>query len=106
MTRRSPGRRWTPHRTLDVTVPDVVRAPELAVLALLDQALRISAEALLAAQPALLGEPPSWRVTSELLAARRLLLCGARLARALLNYRSCVLHAPDAEDRGDHDRLF
>lgn len=106
MTRRAPGRRWTPHRTLDVTVPDVVRAPELAILALLDQALRISAEALLAAQPALLGEPPSWRVASELLAARRLLLCASRLSRAIVNYRSCVLHAPDAEDRDDHDRLF
>ena len=57
---------------------------------------------LLAAQPALIGEPPSWRVTPERITARRLLRDVARLEDAVADYRCVVvgmLHeAPDDDD--------
>jgi hypothetical protein len=82
-----------------------VLAPELAVLALLDHAVRISADALLVAHPALIGEPPPWRLSPDLVAARRLLHCAMRLAKATANYRRCVL--PDVyAGPHDDDRAF
>jgi hypothetical protein len=100
-------RAWTRPRELGVTLPDVVIAPELAVLALLDQAVRISADALLVAQPALIGDPPPWRLSPELVAARRLLDCAMRLANATANYRRCVLPAAYAGPHDDDDeRVF
>ena len=85
-----------------VTPATLAAAPELAVLALLDETLRITADALLAAQPALIGDPPSWRVTAELLAAARLLRDARRLERAVAHYRCEVLQAlldvPDNDD--------
>jgi len=96
-------RAWARPRELGVTLPDIVLAPELAVLALLDQALRISADALLVAHPDLIGEPPPWRLSPDLVAARRLLDCATRLASATAKYRRCVLPAayagPDDDDR-------
>jgi hypothetical protein len=94
---------WTTPRDLCVTLPHIVVAPELAVLAALDQTLRFSAAAMLAAQPALLGDPPPWRLEPELLAARRLLDCATRLARAIARYRRCVLPAAEDANDGDHD---
>jgi hypothetical protein len=87
-------------------VPDIVLAPELAVLALLDQAVRISADALLVAHPALIGETPPWRLSPELIAARRLLDCAMRLANATANYRRCVVPPAYAKPDGDNDRAF
>lgn len=85
-----------------VTPAMLAGAPELAVLALLDETLRIMADTLLAAQPALIGDPPSWRVTAELLAAARLLRDATRLGRAVAHYRRSVLQtlldAPDNDD--------
>jgi len=108
VTARRTARAWTRPHELGVTLSDVVLAPELAVLALLDQALRISADALLAAHPALVGEPPPWRLSPELFAARRVLTCATRLARATANYRRCVVpaggHDADADD--DDVRAF
>lgn len=103
---RSARQAWTKRRELGVSLPDIVRAPELAVLALLDQAVRFSAEALLAAHPALVGEPPPWRLTPDLLAARRLLASATRLARATANYRRCVLPTTNAHDGDDDERDF
>ena len=85
-----------------LTPPTLAGAPELAVLALLDETLRITADALVAAQPALIGDPPSWRVTAELLAAERLLRDARRLGRAVAHYRRSVLQtlldAPENDD--------
>jgi len=104
---RGPRRAWTRPRELGVTLPDIILAPELAVLALLDQAVRISADALLVAHPALIGEPPPWRLSPELVAARRLLKCAMRLACATANYRRCVLPAGYARpDDDDDERSF
>ena len=105
MTRRrgatslaSPTTSDEPH----ITPVTLVGAPELAVLALLDETLRITADALLAAQPALIGEPPSWRVTAELLAAARLLREARRLGRAVAHYRYEVLKTLlDVSDNDD-----
>jgi hypothetical protein len=87
-------------------VPDIVLAPELAVLALLDQAVRISADALLVAHPVLIGEPPPWRLSPELVAARRLLDCAMRLANATATYRRSVLPAAYAGLDDDDERAF
>ena len=77
-------------------------APELAVLALLDEALRITREALVAVQPALIGEPPSWRVDPDLIAAKRLLRDVAKLERSVAHYQQRVLRVlHDAPDRND-----
>jgi hypothetical protein len=72
------------------------------VLALLDETLRITRNALLAAQPALIGEPPAWRVEVDLIAARRLLQDAAKLEQSIVRYRQCVLRIlHDAPDRDD-----
>jgi len=99
-------RAWTRPRELGVTLPDVVIAPELAVLALLDQAVRVSADALLVAHPALIGEPPPWRLSPDLVAARRLLDCAMRLASATASYRRCVLAAAYVGPDHDDERSF
>ena len=97
--RATPVARDEPH----ITPETLAAAPELAVLALLEETLRITGHALLAAQPALIGEPPPWRVSAELLAATRLLRDASRLARAVANYRRCVLHV--LRDEPDYDDL-
>lgn len=74
-----------------VTPTILVDAPELAVLDLLQESLRVAGDALVAAQPALLGEPPSWRITPELTAAKDVLRHAAALGRALQRYHRCVL---------------
>lgn len=89
---------------LRLTPETFVAAPELAVLALLDENLRIAALVMLAAQPALIGEPPAWRVTPDLVAAARLLRAARTLERAIATYRRCVLetlHGEDGPDRND-----
>jgi hypothetical protein len=86
----------------------LIAAPELAVLALLQENLRVVGQALLAAQPALLGEPPSWKVTTELRAAARVLRDATRLARSLEQYRRRILETihDEAEDEHDGDVPF
>jgi hypothetical protein len=88
--------------SLDITPEAFAAAPELAVLALLAETLRVTGGALLAAQPALVGEPPAWRVAPDLLAARRLLRDAARLERSIVRYRELVLRlihdAPEPND--------
>ena len=97
--RATPVARDEPH-----IIPEMlVGAPELAVLALLEETLRITGDALLAAQPALIGEPPPWRVSAELIAATRLLRDARRLGRAVANYRRCVLQV--VRDVPDNDEL-
>ena len=86
-----------------ITPETLAGAPELAVIAILEETLRITGDALLAAQPALLGEPPPWRVTADLIAARRLLRHAATLGRAVADYRHCVLQ--QLHDEPDDDEL-
>ncbi len=74
-----------------ITPETFAAAPELAVLAMLDENLRITRDALLAAQPSLLGEPPSWRATDDLRAARQLLRRATLLEHAVARYRRSVL---------------
>ena len=86
----------------DITPETFAAAPELAVLALLDETLRVTRGALLAAQPALVGEPPPWRVSLDLIAAQRLLRDAAKLERSIVRYRHHVLRVlHDAPDRDD-----
>lgn len=92
----------TPGSEPQVTPETLAGAPELAVLAVLDENLRIAALALLAAQPALVGEPPSWRVTPELSAAARLVRDATKLEQSIARYRRCVLQVlHDEPDRDD-----
>jgi hypothetical protein len=85
-----------------ITPETFAAAPEFAVLALLDETLRVTRDALLAAQPSLIGQPPPWRVDRELVAARSLLRDAAKLERAIVHYRECVLRAlRDSADRYD-----
>jgi hypothetical protein len=85
-----------------ITPETLAAAPELAVLALLDETLRVTRAALLATQPALVGEPPAWRVDVDLIAARRLLHDAAKLEQSIVRYRQCVLRAlHEAPDRDD-----
>ena len=85
-----------------ITPETLAAAPELAVLALLGETLRVTRDALVAAQPALVGEPPAWRVDADLIAARRLLEDAAKLEQSIVRYRQCVLlvlhDAPDHDD--------
>ena len=74
-----------------VTPTILVDAPELAVLDLLQESLRVAGNALVAAQPALLGESPPWRITPELTAAKDVLRHATALGRALQRYHRCVL---------------
>ena len=95
----------TPVLQRHVTPETLAAAPELAVLALLDETLRITADALLAAQPALIGDPPTWRVTVELIAARRLLRDATRLGAAIADYRRIVVQMLD-DAPGNDDLPF
>jgi hypothetical protein len=92
---------------VDITPEMIAAAPELAVLALLDEALRVTRDALLAAQPSLVGEPPAWRVDPELVAARRLLRDVATIERSVAHYWQGVLRRlDDTADRDDDDLPF
>ncbi|MCC7386899.1 MAG: hypothetical protein IT384_33995 [Deltaproteobacteria bacterium] len=98
MTRTRHGHRsQQPRSDTPVTPEDLAAAPELAVVILLEHAIAVTADALLAAHPALIGEPPAWRVTKDLIAARHLLRAASRLARTIVLYRDCVL--PLVRDR-------
>lgn len=103
MTDRAPARPSRVASSLCHITPETfAAAPELAVLALLDETLRITRNALLAAQPALIGEPPAWRVDVDLIAARRLLQDAAKLEQSIVRYRRCVLRVlHDTPDRDD-----
>ena len=96
----------TAGRDPGVTPEALVAAPELAVLALLDESLRITCLALLAAQPALIGEPPAWRLTPELNAAARLLRDATKLERSIARYRQCALEVLHDEPERDDEPPF
>jgi hypothetical protein len=83
----------------------LAQAPELAVLALLDVALAISARALLVQHPTLeeLADPA---LESVLLDRARELLARIRpLQRAVHDYRIAVLAVSTAAAQRDHDDL-
>ncbi len=86
----------------DITPETFAAAPELAVIALLDETLRVTRQAIVAAQPALVGEPPAWRVDPDLISARRLLRDVTKLERSIVHYRRGVLRVLyDAAERID-----
>jgi len=92
---------------VNITPETFAAAPELAVLALLDETLRVVRQALVAAQPAPVGEPPAWRVDPDLIAARRLLRDATRLERSIGHYRRGVLRAlHDAGERVDEPAVL
>jgi hypothetical protein len=76
---------------------DVVRAPELLVLASLEPALHTLPVALVAAYPELLNELGRQRDPPLVAAARRLLACADRLERSVSRYRADLENA-----RRDH----
>lgn len=92
--------------TLCVSPPQLVHAPELAVLGVLEVALDVSVSALFAEHPTLvelgeLSEPAS------LQRARRVLASVHSLRRALQRYRTAVLAAMSAvRDEDDDDLPF
>ncbi len=72
------------------------------MLALLDETLRVMRQALIAAQPALAGEPPPRQISPERIAAQRILRDAAKLDRSIAIYRPYVLRVlHDGSDRDD-----
>jgi len=75
-------------RSVAISPDSLGRAPHLAVLDVVDHALRVAAWALYAELPALMGDPHPWRPEPpEHVAARRLLRQIRTFARALDRYR-------------------
>lgn len=78
-------------RTVAITPATLGRAPHLAVLDVIDHALRAAAWAILAEFPALIGDPHPWRRDPPAqLAARRLLRQMKTFDRALARYRRAL----------------
>lgn len=79
------------------TPPEIDRAPEVALLAVLDHALDVVATAIVAAHPNLLDDEPFYRHLDrpELKAADAILTRARRLRDALHRYRRVIaaLHA-------------
>jgi hypothetical protein len=71
---------------------DLSRAPELAPLALVEEALHISVLSLVAAHPSLQDDPTA-QEPSSLRRARRLITAVGTLHIALSRYRDAVYHA-------------
>jgi hypothetical protein len=91
-------------RSVAISPESLGRAPHLAVLDVLDHALRVAAWALYAELPALMGDPHPWRPEPpEQVAARRLLRQIRTFARALDRYRRTLapLLAPPPQPPGD-----
>lgn len=85
--------------------PDLSQAPELASLAIVEDALHTALLALVAAHPTLEdlaapGEPPSLR------RARRLVVSAAALCHLLVRYRAAVYDALDPHPPQPDDLLF
>jgi len=75
-------------RSVGISRERLARAPHLAVLDVVDHALRVAACAVYAELPALLGDPHPWRPEPpEHVAARRLLRQIGTFARTLDRYR-------------------
>lgn len=87
---------------------DVVIAPELAALAIIDDAIDLALFALVAAQPPLVAEPPPYWVrdahTPAMRIARALQRRAAQLQQLLRAYHAAVL--AEAQDRGDQPLPF
>jgi hypothetical protein len=82
---------------------DLSRAPELASLALVQEALHISVLSLVAEHPTLQNEPTA-QEPSSLRRARRLIAAVGTFHNALSRYRDAVYHAlcpPPAPPRDD-----
>jgi hypothetical protein len=90
MARRSPA----------ISVPDLVAAPELAVLAALLAVLEIVIDALLAVHPALTDhERPYWIPTPDAVRHAASVLANVhRLRRAVDRYRLAVMPSPEPTD--------
>jgi hypothetical protein len=85
---------------------DVVQAPELLVLAILEPALHALPVALVAAYPELLNELGRQRDPPLVAASRQLLACAGRLHRSVGRYRAELERARTRHDRGYDDLPF
>jgi hypothetical protein len=98
--------RWQP------TPPEIDRAPEIALLAVLDHALDTAAAAVIAAHPNILDDEPLYRRLDrpEMKAADAILTRARRLRDALDQYRRAIaaLHSnadPGWEPPGGPDSI-
>lgn len=94
------------------TPPEIGRAPEVALLAVLDHALDVAAAAIVAAHPNILDDEPFYRRLDrpEMKAADQILTRARRLRDALDRYRCAIaaLHANadhEPEPSGSPDDL-
>lgn len=94
MKSSTPGARWP--RT-----DDLAFAPELAPLALLEAALAITVQALLAHNPALLSRCPHLRDAPRVAAALDLILRCGEMHDLLAAYRDGLLCEPDSTGTDD-----
>jgi hypothetical protein len=98
------SRRRTPRPPpLASTTPEeLLAAPELALLAALQQLLDLAALSLLIVHPELASErSPRWPLDPQATAADELIQRGARLTEAMAHYRIATiaaLHRPDTDD--------
>lgn len=89
-------------------VPDLVVAPELAAVILLEHALAVAADALLAAYPTLIDDLQPPRDQGPVVSLAHVICCrGAALRETLWRYRRAVsvAAAPPAQDPTD-DNTF
>ncbi len=87
-----------------VTPNDLIRDPELAILAALDHMLELAVYALVAIYPELTdSERPSWRRDDSAagLAASHLIACSQELECAVCGYRTAILRARESEANED-----
>jgi hypothetical protein len=75
------------------SVPEMIMAPELALIIALDGLLALLRPALVAQHPTVPTELPQSRDPPTLRLARAVLRDGLRLRRRLRNYRDAVEHA-------------
>src|SRR5512147_611985 len=87
----------SPHAQL--TPPELVAAPELAVLVALQQLLELTTHMLAALHPELVGDRSCFQsLDPQVVVADQLIKLGARLTKAVTCYRAAAiaaLHAPD-----------
>jgi hypothetical protein len=90
----------SPHPSL--TAPELVAAPELAVLVALQQLLELTTLTLAAVHPELVSDRSYLRpLDPQAVVADQLIKLGARLTKAVTCYRAAAiaaLHAPDTDD--------
>ena len=97
-----------PATTVSLTVPDLVVAPELAAIVLLEHALEVAACALLAEHPTLIDDFHRPRDQGPVVSlAHTICLRAGTLRHALARYRHAVRDAASlGDDAADDDMPF